>query len=247
MKLANKHILITGASSGIGESICLQFAAEGALVHISARNETKLSSLLAQLSGSGHTMHLCELTDDDVIGEMVRALPLLDAVVHCAGIAELMPVKYQSMDNLRRIMKVNFESAVSLSSQLLRNKKMNKGCSFVFISSQAAQRPLFGSTAYSASKAALESFSRSLADELVTLKGRSNCIAPAYVNTPMTQNTANPFSGDFLKRFATIHAEGVGESSQVASIAAFLASDDSSWINGQVINAGRFSINIPNL
>lgn len=247
MKHMGKQILVSGASSGIGKSVCEKLAAEGAVVIATARNEERLNTLIDSLRGDLHISRVCDLTNENSIQALVKSIDEIDGFVHCAGMVELIPAKYISIEKLRKVMSVNFESAVMLVSYLLRLKKLKKQSSLVFISSQAAEKPLFGSSAYSASKAAIESFSRNLADELQLIHGRSNCIAPAYVRTPMTEDATNPFSGEFMNRFAAIHPEGVGESSQVSSIISFLLSDDSSWINGQVINAGRFSINIPGL
>lgn len=247
MSLRDKRIMVSGASSGIGNAICHRLAEEGAFVVATARNEERLKKLIAGLPGNNHSFHICDLANEMNIFDMVQSIQPLDALVHSAGIVELVPAKYISSVHLKKLMSINFESAVILVSSLWRSKKLNKHCSLVFISSQAAMKPLFGSTAYAASKAAIESFSRNLADELQVIKGRSNCIAPAYVRTPMTEGSTNPFSGEFIDRFASCHPEGVGESSQIASIVSFLLSSDSSWINGQVINAGRFSINIPGL
>jgi len=117
----------------------------------------------------------------------------------------------------------------------------------VFISSEAVRQPFFGSTVYTASKAALESFALSLAIELQPKKIRANCISPAYVETPMLDEARKIMSDEFIAGMKKMHPEAFSTPDRIASLAAFLLSDESASINGQILKAGRFNINIPGL
>ena len=91
-QLTGKHILVTGASSGMGRIFCQMIAREGARVSLLARNEERLKDTLSKMDGEGHKYYLCDLTDEDQIKSTIGQLEALDGVVFCAGINDFVPL-----------------------------------------------------------------------------------------------------------------------------------------------------------
>lgn len=240
-----KTILITGATSGIGCRIAENLNGKYQLF-LSGRNETKLSEINKKLS---HVLPYvtCDVTFETDIEKLASEAPQIDGLVYCGGIAPTVPVKYIRENDILKTFAVNFNGAVLVVAALLKQKKINPGSSLIFISSEAVRHPFFGSTVYSASKAALESFALTLSNELQSKKIRANCISPTYVESPMLDQARNTMSEEFIAGMKKMHPEAFSTADRIASVAAFLLSDESSAINGQIIKAGRFNINIPGL
>jgi NAD(P)-dependent dehydrogenase (short-subunit alcohol dehydrogenase family) len=115
---------------------------------------------------------------------------------------------------------------------LIKKKKVNKGASFVFISSISAKHPYIGGSMYTGSKSALETFSKVLALELKSKLVRSNCIAPAMVKTEMYEKGIEKGSKEFMEEHIAKYPFGAGEPEDLAQAICFLLSDASRWING---------------
>jgi NAD(P)-dependent dehydrogenase (short-subunit alcohol dehydrogenase family) len=126
-------------------------------------------------------------------------------------------------------------SAILLSSGLLKSKKLNQGASIVFISSISAEFPYMGGSLYSASKSALVSFARSFALENSPMKIRANVVSPALVKTEMFEQTKSAYNEADFEKFIAHYPLGVGEPQDVANTIAFLLSDLSKWITGTTI------------
>ena len=165
----------------------------------------------------------------------MKALPCIDGWVHCAGIIEPFPVKFIQSKHIKSMFTINFDSACLLSSKLMQHKKVNNGSSFVFMSSVSDSHPYNGGSLYAASKAALESFSRSIALEFSSKGIRSNCISAALVETQMFEKTKNSLSETELLGILSSYPLGIGKPMDVANAAAFLLSSQSSWMTGSVL------------
>lgn len=243
-----KHILVAGATSGIGKAIVELLCTKNALVLTSRQSEaeTALNSIEG-FDSAKHSIFRCDVTHHDEIQQMVEDCPVLDGLVYCPGIAAAIPTKHLMPANVAPVMDVNFHGAMYMTAALLRKKKILPGSSIVFISSEAVRHPYFGSAAYSASKAALEAFALALANELQPKKIRVNVVSPAFVETPMLEQGTSNFSDTFVEAMKKMHPEAFGDASQIATIIEFLLSSASSSVNAQIIQAGRFNINIPPL
>ena len=228
--LASKTILVTGASSGIGRAIAIACAEAGARVILNGRNRQKLQFSLEALAGEGHEAVQADLTEAEQRTFLVESLPQLDGVVHCAGIGNRVLCKMLEEQDVAKVMQANFEAPVLLQAQLLREKKIAKEASIVFVASAAATMPSVGNAIYSASKAAIIAYAKCLAQELANRKIRVNCISPAMVWTDLalvgaTEEQLREAEQNYpLKRYA--------QPEDITGAAIYLLSDAASWTTG---------------
>jgi len=234
--LKGKTVLVTGASSGIGMQAAISISKMGATLIITGRNESKLKDTFTSLEGQGHQMLAGDLILDEDRDVLVSDLPELDGVVHCAGIIGPTPAKFIRSDDIKKMMSINYRAPVLLNASILQKKKLKKGASVLMMSSVVTQNPYFGGSLYSASKGAIEAYTKTLALELVDKNIRVNCISPGLVNTPLITDPAkenNPeIVEDSLARYIAKYPMGVGEAEDVANAIVFLLSDESRWISG---------------
>lgn len=228
--LQGKTILVTGASSGIGRAIAIACAEAGASLVLNGRNVARLNETLSQLSGDGHIVVPADLTIAEQRSALAEQVPVLDGVVHCAGIGSRVLCKMLEEQDVSRVMQANFEAPVLLQAELLREKKIAKDASIVFIASAAATMPSVGNAIYSASKAATIAYAKCLAQELANRKIRVNCISPAMVWTDLalvgaTVEQLHEAEQNYpLKRYA--------QPEDITGAAIYLLSDASSWVTG---------------
>jgi len=230
--LQGKTILITGASSGIGKETAIIAAGMGAKTLISGRNEPRLRATLDELEGVGHSLQIADLTIQNEVDTLVREMPLLDGVVLSSGITKTLPFKFISINELDQVMQVNFSAPVLLLSKLLKSKKLNKGCSIVFISSIGGNFiGAKGNGMYSASKGAINAIQRVLTVELAPQKIRVNNVSPGMVRTEMWASSTT-FTAEQIEEDAKKYPLGYGEPSDVANGIVYLLSDASKWVTG---------------
>ncbi len=229
--LQNKTILVTGASSGIGQGIALLCSKMGAKVVINGRNEARLQKTFAQMEGKDHLIVQGDLTRFEDVPELVSKMPNLDGIVHCAGIGNRVLCKMMQESDFDQMMTINFKAPVMLQTELLKQKKVNKNGSIVFIASMAQDSPSIGNALYAASKSAIISYAQCLQLELAPRLIRVNCISPAMVWTDLilkggiTEEQLQEDEKKYpLKRY--------GRPEDVANLAVYLLSDASSWMGG---------------
>ena len=232
--LEGKTILVTGASSGIGRGIAVACSKIGARVVVNGRNSQKLQETLSLMEGDGHSAAVGDLANYETLVELVSALPKLDGIVHCAGIGERTLCKSVKEEDIDKMMSVNFKAPVLLQSEILRQKKINKGGSIVFVASISNDSPSVGNGLYAASKGALISYAKCLQLELAPRMIRVNCISPAMVWTDLI------FKGGLTE--AELHEDEqkyplkrYGQPEDVAYLAIYLLSDASAWMTGSNI------------
>lgn len=232
--LNGKTILVTGASSGIGKCIAILCSKMGAAVYVTARNEQRLKSTIAEMPGEVKNYVVADLTDETSMEALADVLPKLDGVVHCAGVWSYVLVKNVNQSEINRVLLSNFEAPVLLQTALLSKKKINKGASIVFMASMSALSPSVGAGLYSASKGALISYAKCLGLELAPRKIRVNCISPAMVWTNFVK--IEGLDEDMLKEDEKRYPLGrYGKPEDVAGLAAYLLSDQSVWMTGNNI------------
>ena len=123
----DKTILVTGASSGIGRAIAIACAAKGMTVVLNGRNKERLNVTLAQMSGDGHIIIPADLTDSAQRQALAEQVPVLNGVVHCAGIGSRVLCKMLEADDVQHVMEANFNAPVLLQAALLQEKKIAAG------------------------------------------------------------------------------------------------------------------------
>lgn len=239
--LTGKHILVTGASSGMGKVFARMIAAEGAVVSLLARNEERLTQTLNSLNGEGHKVFVCDLTDDEQIKKVATELNPIDGAVFCAGINDYVPLKFVSQSKIEPIFKTNFYSQVILTQSLVKKKQINKGASLVFISSLSSKLGVPGTLLYASSKAALDSAVRVMAAEMAPQGIRVNSICPGIVKTEMLSGT-NISEEQFVEQEKE-YPLGLGTPEDVCYAVLFHLSDGSRWLTGQsMIIDGGYSL-----
>lgn len=232
--LTGKLILVTGASSGIGRGTALACAKMGATVILNGRNTERLNEVMKLMPEGGHRVMAADLSDRDAVKSMVVDMPKLDGIVMCAGVANRVPCKAVTQEDIDLVMRTNIEAPMLLQAELLAKKKVNKGASIVFVASRAYESPSMGNAIYSASKGAVVSYAKCLALELASRQIRVNCICPGMVWTDMITNVLNEEDLKIaeqnypLKRF--------GQVDDVANLAIYLLSGASSWMTGGAID-----------
>jgi NAD(P)-dependent dehydrogenase (short-subunit alcohol dehydrogenase family) len=240
LTLANKTILITGASSGIGRATSIRLAQVGAKLVLVGRRENALVELIGELEGEGHKLFCADLTNESDITGLARNLNekniAIDGVVNAAGIHQLRPIKQVSSSSLLSMFKTNTVSAVLLFKALLKSKLLSKkGASVIFISSAAAVKGEAATVDYAASKGALISITRSIAVEMAKSNIRINSIAPGVVDTPMSRAFLKQLPVEQANFILASHPMGIGTTDDIALPIMFLLSDDAKWITGQTI------------
>ncbi len=239
--LEGKTILVTGASSGIGQKTAVECSKLGAKVIIVGRNEQRLQDTYSQLEGSGHSQFITELTNPEEVDLMLANLPTLNGLVLCAGIGgTTRPLLFCTKDKFSNVFEVNVFSTVELLRLLVKKKKMSKDSSVVIVSSIGGVRVYNpGNGVYGASKSAINSIMKFSAVELAPKKIRVNSVNPGMVHTKLIENgTISDEQRDAdiekypLKRY--------GETIDVALGIIYLLSDASSWVTGHslVIDGG---------
>ncbi len=230
--LSGKHILVTGASSGIGAATARTLSNLGATVSITARNEERLANVLASLNGSNHSMIPADLTCNEDVDRLVNDLLSLDGIVHSCGIVKAFPVKFIAKKQYEELFNVNYLAPVILNSKLFKAKKINKGASFVFISSISSKHSYKGGALYSGSKAAINAYSKALALEYATKNIRSNVLLAGMVRTPLFDQAEEAVTKEMMDKHGEAYPLGFGEAEDVANAVAFFLSSASKWITG---------------
>ena len=154
--LEGKTILVTGASSGIGQETAIQCSKMGAKVTITARNEERLRETLSHMEGDGHQVLIADLTRQEDMNQIVEETNGLDGIVLCAGKGETSPFLFSTRAKFDPIFEVNFFAPVELLRLLVKKKKVAKDSSIVFVSSIGGNYSFnMGNGIYGASKAAI--------------------------------------------------------------------------------------------
>ena len=235
--LNTKTVLVTGASSGIGKQIALRCSEAGCSSIVIGRNEDRLNNVYQALEGDNKLKFICDLSDEKEIVALVSSLPPLDGVVLCAGMVKTSPVKYNSRAGVEEVFKTNTFSNITLLQYLLRQNKINKGASVIFISSVASLKPYKGNSLYSASKGAINSFAKVMALECGVKSIRVNCIHPGIIRTKSESN----FSEEDMAKQAAMIPLGFGTPDDIAYGCIYLLSDAGRWITGPdlIIDGGQ--------
>ena len=234
--LVGKTAIVTGAARGIGKAVALKFAREGADVVMLDILEKELKESKAEVEAFGTKVEAIAVEGlvMDTVDTVVRKFGTVDILMNCAGISREMPLNEMSMETFDKIMEVNLRSVVLMIKAVLPIMIQNKCGNICSIASGAALRGLPGSSAYSASKAALLCLSQALGDEQRPTGIRVNVICPGPVDTEMFQKSA-------AREFILKAGGDLFSPDTVANGALFLVSELSQGVSSQVLTMRGFN------
>jgi len=242
--LTGKTALVTGASGGIGEAVALALHAQGAAVALSGTRREKLDEVAGKLGSRVHVLP-CDLKDraqvSALVGQAEAALGQLDILVNNAGVTKdnlFMRMKDEEWDD---VIAVNLTSAFILCRSALRNMMKRRYGRIVNIASISGVMGNPGQGNYAASKAGLVGMTKSLAREVASRNITANCIAPGFIETPMT-HALNEKQTEAIA--ATIPSGVLGKPEDIAAAVVFLASGEARYITGETlhINGGMIMV-----
>lgn len=246
--LKEKNILITGASSGIGQRCAVLCSELGANVIIVGRNSLKLQQTFDSLSGNNNQYFQQDVTEfeklESIVTQSVSKLGQINGFIHCAGVEMTIPLQNMNAEKYNQLFSVNTISAFELARILSKKKYCSpSGASFIFISSVMGHLGAMGKIGYCSSKSALMSGSKAMAIELAPKKIRVNCVLPGIVETEMFQKMMIDLPEESLNEISKMHPLGFGKPDDIANLCAFLLSDLSKWITGSdlIIDGGYSS------
>ena len=238
--LKGKNVIITGGSRGIGRGIAEKFAQNGANIAFTCSKLSASSSELcenleklgikvkAYASDASDYESALKLADD-----VINDFGSIDVLVNNAGITKDNLLMRMSEEDFDKVMKVNMNSVFNNTKAVLRPMLKQKFGSIINLSSVVGVKGNPGQSNYSASKAAIIGFTKSIALELGSRNIRCNAIAPGFIETEMTQALNNDQVNDWAE---SIPLKRTGQVDDIANTSLFLASDMSSYVTGQVIN-----------
>ncbi len=235
-RFSNKVALVTGGGTGIGRAIAKALVAEGCKVVVTGRREEPLKLLAAE-----HPDAVRYVTTDvtakgapaAAVAFVVEQFGGLNVLVNCAGAGALAPLLTLDDDTLEQMLAVNTKGVLITIREAIPHLAKSGGC-VVNISSTLAQANMPGAAAYSGSKAAVERITSSLAVELGPQGIRLNSVAPGLTKSDMSDGVPQEAIDGMI---AQTPLGRIGQPEDIAKAVVFLASDDASWITGQVLQS----------
>lgn len=241
---ADKNILVTGATSGIGRAVVADLLDVGAQVVAIGRNLEHLEEI-RQLGGQRITAIAYDLTNFSGYPELVIRIPPLDGVVCSAGIVENNPLRFFSLEKYQRTVDINQTAPVLLVAELAKANGLNNNASIVLLSSiTGTSIGMKGTAAYAATKAALAAYAKVMAIELAHRNIRVNAVAPGMVQTPLVEGS-HQLSEEAIQIDKARYPLGkrYAQPKEVSAVVRFLLSDHASFITGQnLVVDGGFTI-----
>lgn len=236
LDFTGKKILVTGASSGIGRSTAICLSEQGARVIFNGRNVERLKETMEAMTGAGHLILPADLIEtEDMTGlfnEMVSDGKKLDGLVHCAGIATILPLAMIKRSNIENCMRVNLYPLFEMT-RLFSKKKYHDGNAIVAVSSIVVKQPAKCQSVYAATKGAVNAAVQALAIELADKNIRINCVMPASTDTEMMRDALTRMPDEAMMRKMKQQLLGVTTPEEIANIIMFLLSDLSGAVTGR--------------
>lgn len=238
--LEGKTVLVTGASSGIGQTTAIECSKMGARVVVTGRNAERLQETYSQLAGEGHIQLIADLNKEDDIERLASECPPLEGLVNNAGRGKSKPVNFVKSEDLQDVFQTNLFGVALLTKMLLKKKKITKNASIVFTSSISSYMTAPGLSIYASSKAAICAYMRTCAIELGAKGIRSNAVLPGMVETKLINS--GTYTDEDKKKDLNLYPLGrYGCPLDIAHGVIYLLSDAAQWVTGLelVIDGGR--------
>lgn len=241
-RLTGKNVLVTGATGGIGSAIAKTLAKQGARLVLSSTREEKLQELASEIGGDVKFL-TCNLSDsaevDALFDKAEELVGQIDILVCNAGITKDNLVLRMKNEDFDHVIDVNLKSTFILNRNAIKKMMRRKYGRIINITSIVGVTGNPGQANYVASKAGMIGMSKSLAQEVSSRGITINCVAPGFIQSPMTDVLNDQQRAAIL---AKIPNGAMGEASDIAKAVAFLASEDASYITGHTlhVNGGMF-------
>ena len=241
MNLKNKKIIITGATGGIGNSLVKKFTDNGSIVLATGTKEEKLDNLKKKFNNIRiEKFNLDEHKNiESFIENASKKLGGLDILVNNAGITlDNISIRLTE-ENWKKVLDINLTSTFLMCKFAIKKMLKNKSGKIINITSIVGHTGNLGQANYSASKAGIVAFSKSLAIEYAKKNININCVSPGFIKTEMTDKINEEFKKMLISK---IPSGDLGTGEDVSNCVAFLASDMSNYINGETIhvNGGMY-------
>lgn len=239
-RFENKIVLVTGAGRGIGASIARRFASEGAEVIVNySGNDEAAQKTVDEITATGgqSQKYKCSVNDSEsvkvMIDEIIKEFGRIDILVNNAGITKDGLMLRMADEDFDRVIDVNLKGTFNCTKYVLKYMLKQKSGKIINISSVVGLSGNAGQVNYSASKAGIIGITKSAAKELSSRGITVNAVAPGYVDTDMTKVLSDNIRNEILKN---IPLQRMGNVEDISNCVAFLASEDASYITGQVIS-----------
>ena len=234
--LNGKCALVTGASGGIGGAIASALHARGATVGLSGTRKEALEAKAAELGDRCHVLP-CNLSDSDAVAELIKqaveAMGSVDILVNNAGITRDNLAMRMKDDEWQDVIDVNLSSSYKLARNSLRGMMKARWGRIINITSIVGTTGNPGQTNYAAAKAGLVGMSKALAQEVASRTITVNCVAPGFIETPMTDALPD---AQKEKLTEAIPAGRLGQVDDIAAAVVYLASEEASYVTGQTLH-----------
>lgn len=239
-RFENKIVLVTGAGRGIGASIARRFASEGAEVIVNySGNDEAAQKTVDEITATGGQAqkYKCSVNDSEsvkvMIDEIIKEFGRIDILVNNAGITKDGLMLRMTDEDFDRVIDVNLKGTFNCTKYVSKYMLKQKSGKIINISSVVGLSGNAGQVNYSASKAGIIGITKSAAKELSSRGITVNAVAPGYVDTDMTKVLSDNIRNEILKN---IPLQRMGNVEDISNCVAFLASEDASYITGQVIS-----------
>lgn len=235
--LSGKHIVISGASSGIGQQCAVSCASMGATVSLLGRNAERLEQTLSMLEYGTHKAYVVDLVIENDVKQIVNKIVSdngrIDGLLNAAGISTTLLLKSVSHKKLDEFFQNNVYSAYTLTRETCKMGNFSpEGGSIVFFSSVMGSYGEKGKSLYAMTKGALQAGAKSLACELSSKKIRVNTVSPGVIITPINEKLPHIADPDKRALLEKTHLLGLGDTKDVANACVYLLSDASRWVTG---------------